>query len=146
MIIPHFCSSHAPFPSILCFFQDGLFLIGYLTGNIELHQSLDHESNTQHLLTVFIVVSALSSPSQSTPSSSWLLLTSQQDEGSPPLTTTVYITVNVTNAADAAPVFTNKFYYATVPEGVYSELVKCHQHHYLTAPLPCSSTIRGTQV
>lgn len=52
-----------------------------------------------------------------------LYLNCPQDEGSPPLTTTVYISVTVNNTVDAAPVFSNKLYFATIPEGVYSELV-----------------------
>lgn len=80
--------------------QDGHFMIGYLTGNIELHRSLDHESDTTHVLSVSIV-----------------------DEGNPPLSTHVTITVNVTNTADAAPVFGQKFYFTTIPEGVYNKSV-----------------------
>uniref|UniRef100_A0A1X7VA24 Cadherin domain-containing protein n=1 Tax=Amphimedon queenslandica TaxID=400682 RepID=A0A1X7VA24_AMPQE len=78
---------------------DGYFLVGYLTGDIELHKKLDYETQTTHTLNIQI-----------------------QDEGQPSLSTAITITVNVTNDEESACVFGQKFYYSTIPEGHYSSM------------------------
>lgn len=52
------------------------------------------------------------------------LLFHLQDEGQPSLSTTITITVNVTNDEESACVFGQKFYYSSIPEGYYASMVR----------------------
>jgi hypothetical protein len=98
---------------------DGYFLVGYLTGDVQIHKSLDYETNTRHILNV-----------------------AMQDLGVPSLTSTATIIVDVVNDEDVSCSFSQNLYYSSISEGTYTGMSLPTIATVLATPINPSNSIK----